>query len=212
MKRPVYALILVVILLIIADKASSQQLSFPTAEGFGRFASGGRGGAVCKVTNLNDSGAGSLRACLGQAGARTVLFSVSGIITLTSAITVIADNVTIACHSAPGQGVLIKGSLKFWDTQNVIMRFCRLRPPPPTDATFAVGISVTGPYNALSYLIFDHISLGWVYDDAFGVTLFDTPASQPMHATIQWSIISESVASPAGVGAGSQGAAGGGGL
>ena len=199
---------LVIWLLSFWTHVQAQTLAFPSAEGFGRFASGGRGGSVCKVTNLNDSGAGSLRYCLGQSGPRTIVFTVSGIITLSSPVTVIPDNVTIACQSAPGQGVLIKGSLKFWNTDNVIMRFCRLRPAPPTTG-YTVGISVTGPYAATQYSIFDHLSLGWISDDMFGLTSGSDPA-QAVNITVQWSIFSETVKDPAGYSPGAQGATGGG--
>lgn len=183
-------------------------LAFPSAEGFGRFATGGRGGSVCKVTTLADSGAGSLRTCLGQTGVRTILFTVNGSITLSSQITSIKDNVTVACQSAPGQGVLIKGSLKLWDTENVIMRHCRLRSPPPVDSTWAVGMSMVSPYVGVNNIILDHMSLGWYYDDMLGFTI--NSASQPLNATVQWSIFSESAVTPAGEAAGSRGAAGAG--
>ena len=70
----------VLVVMLFATMAHAQTLAFPGAEGFGRFASGGRGGSVCKVTSLANSGAGTLRDCLERTGARTIVFTVGGII------------------------------------------------------------------------------------------------------------------------------------
>src|SRR5690348_15518412 len=101
-------------------------VAFPGAEGEGSMAAGGRGGSVCEVTNLNDAGAGSLRACIDASGARTVVFRVAGNITLASTLRISNPYITIAGQTAPGGGITIKGpvqnDLLVVATHNVIIR------------------------------------------------------------------------------------------
>ena len=106
--------------------ADAQALAFPGALGFGANATGGRGGNVYHVTNLNDSGAGSFRDAVGTAG-RTIVFDVGGYITLNTAVSV-KSNITIAGQTAPGGGIALRGAeVSFANPSNIICRFARFR-------------------------------------------------------------------------------------
>jgi pectate lyase len=105
--------------------ASSQQLAFPAAEGSGRFSTGGRGGEVYEVTNLANSGPGSIVDAV-SAGNRTIVFRVSGTITLGSTILTPKANTPIAGQTAPGDGICLKGRLKL-NASNIIVRHIRVR-------------------------------------------------------------------------------------
>src|SRR5574342_1040728 len=113
--------------LIALPHARAQLAAFPGAEGFGRFATGGRGGTVYHVTNLNDSGPGSFRDAVSQPN-RTVVFDVAGVMDYQPPRYNIARNVTIAGQTAPGDGVVLYGDgIGFTDSNNTITRFIRFR-------------------------------------------------------------------------------------
>ena len=140
----------------------AQQLAFPGAEGFGKFATGARGGTVYHVTNTNDSGAGSFRDAVSVSG-RTVVFDIGGIIDYQAPRYAPKSNITIAGQTAPGDGVTIYGNgLSFSGSQNMICRFIRVREGINGDSgTDAIGIA-----NGHD-MIFDHLSDSWGRDETF---------------------------------------------
>ena len=173
-------------LLSVSVSSQSQPLkAFPTAEGFGKFASGGRGGKVVEVTNLNDSGEGSLRWALTEAGREhaTIVFRVSGIITLEKDIRAKLYHVTIAGQTAPGDGILYRGGkLNLGGSKNVIMRNLRGRIGLRGDKDFIKGGSI-GIENA-DTIIIDHCCFGWSGEE--NMTIYDNHFT-----TVQWCIVHE---------------------
>ncbi|MGB7158685.1 MAG: hypothetical protein WBD40_11500, partial [Tepidisphaeraceae bacterium] len=174
-------LALFILLLLDVALATAELLpAFPGAEGFGAGASGGRGKAVYEVTNLNDAGFGSLRDALSQ-GDRTVVFRVSGTIDLQSQLRLNKPNVTIAGQTAPGDGICLRGrELFIADTNNVIVRFLRLRPGDEQKAEHD-ALSIRNCRN----VIVDHCSLSWSTDSLNDVT------HTSGNVTVQWCILSE---------------------
>lgn len=142
-----------------------RHLAFPTAEGHGRFALGGRGGRVMHVTNLNDSGPGSLREAVESTGPRTVVFDVSGLISLESKLGFGRDNdlLTVAGQTAPGKGICIRNySFGGMGGRDTIIRFVRLR------LGNLAGITMDGMGLAsCDHSIVDHCSISWTIDEAF---------------------------------------------
>ncbi len=163
--------------------APGQQLAFPGAEGFGRLSSGGRGGDVCHVTNLDDAGPGSLRECVGV-GDRTVVFDVSGWITLRSNLGITQNNITIAGQTAPGGGVGVRGRKLSVGGDNIIVRFLRVR--RGIVATTAREDAMTVSSTASNVMI-DHCSVGFGTDECFSMP--GDEATGPRNLTVQWSII-----------------------
>ncbi|KAK1524567.1 pectate lyase [Colletotrichum paranaense] len=140
-------------------------LAFPGAEGWGRFARGGRGGKVIKVTSLEDSEAeGTLRYALTIAkGPRIVVFDVGGVITTTSRMSVNDQYITLAGQTAPGKGIVIQGNpLGLTGASDIIFRHMRVRPGKVSGQTID-GMGMQGS----NHCIFDRCSMGWTIDEAF---------------------------------------------
>ena len=147
---------------LVAGAASAQQRAFAEAEGYGQFATGGRGGDVYHVTRLDDNGSaqGTLRHGIETAsGPRTIVFDVGGYITLNSKLGVTRDNITIAGQTAPGGGIGIKGNQFSVGADNIIVRHVRFR--PGRQAGRVDSLSVSSGQN----LIFDHVSTAFSYDE-----------------------------------------------
>ncbi|HBQ58750.1 MAG TPA: pectate lyase, partial [Balneolaceae bacterium] len=98
-----------VLSVLITSEGFAQTLAFPGAEGFGKYTSGGRGGDVYQVTNLNDSGPGSLRFGAEMEGARTIVFNISGTIQLETDLRIRNDSISIFGQTAPGDGIAVSG-------------------------------------------------------------------------------------------------------
>ena len=166
------SVLLSVFLLCYAGALYSQQLAFPTAEGYGKYAVGGRGGKVIEVTNLNSSGQGSFAAAVAASGPRTVVFRVSG--TIDADVTISNDYITIAGQTAPGDGITLKGSLGI-SASEVIVRYIRVR----TDGS---GDALGGRYE--KNIILDHVSTSWGRDEVLSIYHCE-------YVTIQWCMITE---------------------
>jgi hypothetical protein len=146
-----------------SQASSPQQLAFPTAEGYGRLAKGGRGGRVIEVTNLNDSGPGSFRAAIEADGPRTIVFNVSGLITLESRLMVRNPFVTVAGQTAPGKGICIrKYNFGLFGTHDAVVRYVRVRPGNISGQTLdGMGMASS------DQCIIDHCSISWTLDESF---------------------------------------------
>ena len=179
------------------DLPQSDVPAFPGAEGGGKFSFGGRGGKVYVVTNLNDEGEGSFRWACEQGGARTIVFNVAGIIQLKSPLIIRAPYITIAGHTAPGDGVCIAGESVWINTHDVIIRYMRFRR----------GITNVGRRddaiggNPVGNIMIDHVSASWggdenmsmyrhMYNDSTGKT---EEKLGTVNITIQNSIFAEAL-------------------
>ena len=163
-------------------------LAFPGAEGFGRFAIGGRGGQVVHVTSLEDDGTeGTLRWALETVtGPRTVVFDISGIITLTKRITVNEPYVTIAGQTAPGDGIIVRGNQISLHSEG-ITRFVRLRLGSVINEDKGTGFSCVD-LQGKQHSIVDHASIEWGTAETFKAA-----GNYTANLTVQNTIIGEAL-------------------
>jgi hypothetical protein len=155
--------------------------AFPGAEGYGSRTPGGRGGKVLFVTNLNDSGPGSLRAACEASGPRIVVFRVGGLIDLKRTIRISEPYVTVAGQTAPGDGICLRGYTFYVETHDVVVRFMRSRAGDITGKEMdAMGIG-----NGARNVIFDHCSASWGTDETL------SPSGDIADVTIEWCLIAE---------------------
>ena len=188
------------LLLLFAVSVSAQQLAFPTARGWGRFSTGGRGGVVCHVdtlgnTNTGNQIAGSLhyrgtfRYCLLRSGARTVVFDVSGTIADASQLRASNGNMTIAAQTAPGDGILIKQTEVQLNAADMIVRYLVVRTGPNVPTPSSWGAMEVINSTPASDVIVDHGSFTWSTDDM-------AQAWGSHDVTYQWNIIANALATP----------------
>jgi pectate lyase len=178
----------ILIILFTGAVINAQQLAFPGAEGFGAYSKGGRGGEVLYVTNLNDSGSGSLRWAVEQEGPRTIVFRVSGTIELKDRLRVKNPYITIAGQTAPGDGICLAGETLWIGTHDVIVRYLRVR---LGDGKYGVGSKQGKDAISISVgkdIIVDHCSASWSLDE-----ILSASASKPTltNVTVQWCFITE---------------------
>lgn len=157
----------------VAVEGHDLQDAFPGAEGFGRTAQGGRGGAIIEVTNVDDAGAGSLRACVDAKGPRNCVFRVSGVIQLKSSLTVRKDNafLSILGQTAPGGGIVLSTDepnaekrdtpLLVKNTHDVVIRHLRIRPRLPNSVNNVDALTVEDS----TAVYVDHVSTSWATDE-----------------------------------------------
>lgn len=168
---------------------AAQTLSFPGAEGAGRFSQGGRGGRVIHVTTLADSGPGSLRAAVEAKGPRVVVFDLSGTIALATPLHIREPRITIAGQTAPGDGITIRDHGLVVGADDVVVRYIRSR-LGNVSRTQEDAVWVSSGRR----IILDHVSASWSVDETLSASANYKSAGQGWYdLTVQWSIIADSL-------------------
>ena len=176
-------------------------LAFPGAEGGGKYTTGARGKSsrtVYHVTNLNDSGSGSLRDAVSGEG-RIIVFDVSGVINLNSRLDLKKPNITILGQTAPGDGITISGYDILIGADNIIMRYLRIR---PTDSQNGEPDGLGGRW--IDNIIIDHCSVSWGVDELLTIysgslengkdeSANTDPLEQSTNVTVQYCLSAESL-------------------
>ncbi|UOQ47246.1 pectinesterase [Gracilibacillus caseinilyticus] len=171
-----------------ASTEETDQLAFPGAEGFGQYAKGGRGGEVYHVTSYDLTGPGTFHDALTTADdtPRTIVFDISGNITIPQIIVRNKANITIAGQTAPGAGVTIKGNnIRFIDSHDIVIRYMRFRLGKndfQDDALY---------FEDSQNVIIDHSSFSWGTDENLSILSKNYEKPESKNITVQWSIISE---------------------
>lgn len=193
MKNAIHTLVLVISIQLISCAQPLQPIAaenipvaFPGAEGYGKYTSGGRGGKVLIVSNLNDDGEGSFRKAVNSKGPRIIVFTVSGTIRLLSPLSIKGD-ITIAGQTAPGDGICIADHPVSLGGDNIIVRYLRFRLGDRYQNKGMVngsGHDDAFGGNRRKNIIIDHCSMSWSTDECFSIYGGDS-------TTLQWNIISE---------------------
>lgn len=180
-----YSIILAGALLFCAPAFAKEMVAFPGAEGFGQYASGGRGGAVYHVTSLADDGSeGTLRWANDQPGPKTILFDVDGTIHLRQKLH-FNDDITLAGESAPGDGVCLAGYPVMLGSNNIV-RYMRFRLGNDNVANEHAGTFDALGCDGKHDVIIDHCSVSWSIDECCSVLGND-------RTTLQWCIVDQSL-------------------
>ncbi|NIG57531.1 pectate lyase [Chitinophaga sp. Cy-1792] len=166
---------------LLAVAAEAQQQAFPGAEGYGKYTSGGRGGRVLQVTNLDDSGPGSLRSAIEAKGPRTVVFTVSGTVALKSPLNIREGDLTLAGQSAPGAGICVSNYQTDVQADNVIIRYMRFR---LGDLSKHEADALGGRRH--NKVLIDHCSVSWAIDECASFYYNS-------NFTMQWCLIYEAL-------------------
>ena len=182
--KKVLFLLTALLLSLAADAQFDSAPAFPGAEGFGRYTTGGRGGAVYHVTRLDDdTKPGSFRYACNQSGKRTIVFDVSGTIYLTSELQLKNGNVSILGQTAPGDGICIADYPFTISSSNVIIRYMRFR-LGNRKVAYHEGDGLGGMDQA--NIIIDHCSVSWSVDECLSVY-------GSKNITVQWCFVDQSM-------------------